>query len=84
MPRRQQQHRPFLCIRCLCCPQPVSAAPHTGRFPPNLAAGGGRGGSRAAHQVCYLFHPFQPFLLTVVQDMESGQPERVTAFARLA
>lgn len=59
-------------------------ASNASRFPPNLVAGGGRGGSRAAHQVCYLFHPFQPFLLTVVQDMESGQPERVTAFARLA
>lgn len=46
-------------------------------------AGGGRGGSRV-HQVVYLFHPFQPFMLAVVQDTETGQPERVTAFARLA
>jgi hypothetical protein len=46
-------------------------------------AGGGRGSSRV-HQVCYLFHPFQPFMLAVVQDLETGQPEGATAFARLA
>jgi hypothetical protein len=33
--------------------------------------------------VVYLFHPVQPFLLAVVQDVETAMAERLTIFTRL-
>ncbi|GAB4816686.1 hypothetical protein N2152v2_003732 [Parachlorella kessleri] len=83
-PSMKGHHPPHRAVKFMCCSQPERL-----RFklePQDIThhlPGGGRGGSRV-HQVCYLFHPFQPFLLAVVQDMETGQPEGVTAFARLA
>lgn len=38
--------------------------------------------ARARH-VVYLFHPIQPFLLVVSQDVESATAEHLSVFTRL-
>ncbi len=50
---------------------------------PPLSCAGGRAGSARPQHVVYLFHPVQPFLMAVLQDIETGLAERLALWARL-
>ena len=50
---------------------------------PAALPAGGRAGAARPHHVLYLFHPAQPFLMAVLQDMESGVAERLALWTRL-
>ncbi|EFN57545.1 hypothetical protein CHLNCDRAFT_143175 [Chlorella variabilis] len=52
---------------------------------PVAAPAGSRAAAAAAARahLTYLFHPVQPFLLVVVQDIETAMAERLTLFTRL-
>lgn len=47
------------------------------------AHAGSRGGAARPQHVVYLFHPIQPFLMAVLQDIETGLAERLAVWARL-
>jgi hypothetical protein len=54
-------------------------------LPPPFCCAGSRAAAAAAARahVVYLFHPVQPCLLAVMQDIETAMAERVTLFTRL-
>ena len=69
---------------CRCQPERLRFRLDPEQLQAAAAAGGrGGGGGAARHHVVYLFHPVQPFLLAVMQDIESGMAECLTLFTRL-
>lgn len=65
---RPEQRRP---------PAPLPLLPLAG------ARARGGGAARGALHAVYLFHPVQPFLLVVLQDVETAMAERLNVFTRL-
>ncbi|KAL4421088.1 hypothetical protein ABPG77_009615 [Micractinium sp. CCAP 211/92] len=73
---------------CRCQPERLRFRLDPAHLAPPAAAGTGRRAAAAAaaaraRHVVYLFHPIQPFLLVVSQDVESGTAEHLAAFTRL-
>lgn len=65
--------------RCGASPAPCATA-----LPACCSAhAGSRGGAARPQHVVYLFHPIQPFLMAVLQDIETGLAERLAVWARL-
>lgn len=71
---------------CRCQPERLRFRLDPEHLTPQPAAGGAAGSRAAAAaraHVVYLFHPSQPFLLVVFQDIETAMAERLTVFTRL-
>ncbi|KAL4425493.1 hypothetical protein ABPG75_009509 [Micractinium tetrahymenae] len=73
---------------CRCQPERLRFRLDPAHLAPPAAASSGRRAAAAAaaaraRHVVYLFHPIQPFLLVVSQDVESATAERLAVFTRL-
>lgn len=70
---------------CRCQPERLRFRLDPEHLQPVAAPAGSRAAAAAAARahLTYLFHPVQPFLLVVVQDIETAMAERLTLFTRL-
>lgn len=80
-------HLPHRALKFMarCCPEALRFRLEPDHFAPRRGGGGagGRAGATRPQHVVYLFHPVQPFLMAVMQDIETGLAERLALWARL-